>query len=202
MLFRSEEALQLLQRVTAEDEAPYQIHTMLARIHIANNDTEEALAAIRQSLLINPEQAEAYRQLTEIFQNDPENLMIWGGEQDERPLTEFANLIAHYIKGNYVEITDIFAQLSVEMRINTWASIMLAKAHLRLDENEEALTALNTVDTEQINCAVLLAELAAQYFALGETEKAVKLAEKGVGIDSTAADNFIVLYRIDRKSVV
>jgi len=197
---RREEALQLLQRATAEDEVPYQIYTMLAQIHITNDNTEAALAAIRQSLLINSEQAEAYRQLTQVFEDKPDELITWGIEQHERLLTELANLIAQYIKGEYTEITAVFAQLSEETRANAWVTIILSKAHLRLGENEESLGALNTIDTEQITCAVLLAEIATQYFALGEIEKAIKLANIGIEIDNTVADNYIVLYRIFRDT--
>ena len=197
---RSAEALQLLITATEKDDVPHQIYTMLAEIHLRNNDKQKALAAIQQSLAINPEQATAYQQLAEIFQNEPSNLIAWGREQNEQHLSELAELIANYIKGNYTVITNNFPQLAEKTRTNSWATIILAKAYLELGENEQALQVLNTINTAQITCAALLAEIATHYFALGETEKATQLAEKGIEIDNTIAANFILLYRIYKET--
>jgi len=43
----------------------------------------------------------------------------------------------------------------------------------------------------------LLAGIATQYFALGETEKAIELANIEIETDNTVADNYIVLYMIN-----
>lgn len=197
---RDDEAVALLLKAAERDDVPYGILTMLADIYIRRNDKDNALSAIGQSLLINPQQAKAYRQLMAIFQNEPDALTAWGLEQNNQLLTDVSNIITQYIKGNYIDIMGNFEQLSEEARTNAWAIILLSRAHIKLGDNESALLALNTINTEEINCAVLLAEIATMYFAMGETENAARIAKKGIETDSGIEYNYIVLYRIYRET--
>ena len=220
---RTDEAIELLLLVAEQDDVPYQIYTMLAEVHMQNNDREQALLAIRQSIMINSKQATAYRQLTEIFLDEPDSLIAWGQGQDDSFLAELTALIAQYTKGDYLDITANFTQLSDETRANTWAIIVLAKAHMRLDEDISALATIKTIDTASINCAFLLAELAKLFFVMGETEKiirqaqgmnlpdwmlralsdsstAIRLAQQGIEADDSIEENFILLYMLYRNT--
>lgn len=190
------EAIQLLEtEIKKVDD--YTLNTLLAFLYIQNGDSEKALTMLKQSLLKEPGQVEAYNLLVDLYADDLQKMIAFADEYTEENAAtgSLIKLAALCQMKDYEAMLSYYDGLSKDIKNSPKALCLAAKANLELGETKKASVFMDLIQADNINDALLLAEIAQYYLDAGDTEKARKIAMQGIAVDDTVIENYLVMYK-------
>ena len=88
-----------------------------------------------------------------------------------------------------------YQQSSQETKDNYLAKYLLAQACLQMEQKENALETLVTIPIDELNDAELISKVAEYYLDMGELDKARELALRGIELDDSLIDNYLLMFR-------
>lgn len=195
---KTAEAIAFLEKA-APDAGEYEIKALLAELYMENGQREEALAAINQSLIMEPNQSAAYQLLVELYQNKWADMLALGDryiQQDQTLTGVLYRLTALCGMGRYDHMIVEYEKLSADIKANPRIRLLAAEAYGRSDQLERAAGCIQNIKLTDIKDAGMLAEVADYYLRSGDQDSASRVALRGIDMDPGVMGNYVVIYNI------
>lgn len=194
---RVEEAISLLENALLQDKS-YLIFNWLAALYSEMGMEDQYLEAVRDSLTLQPNQWKAYELVEKHFNyawNEISSLADQYIAQGHIEIGTVLKLKALFGQGAYQELIQQYQQSSQETKDNYLAKYLLAQACLQMEQKENALETLVTIPIDELNDAELISKVAEYYLDMGELDKARELALRGIELDDSLIDNYLLMFR-------
>ncbi|MFX4261528.1 tetratricopeptide repeat protein [Pelotomaculum propionicicum] len=193
---RQNDAVALLEKAASGRPGQYRISALLAEQYIKTGSREKALAALSQSLSAEPNQAAAYKLLEEFYNGRWAELVSLGEQYilQGKPLPgTVIKLTGLYKLGKYGDMVKLYDQLAGDIKASPKVRLLAAQAYLKLGQKDQGLALGSDLKPTDIKDPALLAEIAAFYLDAGDKAAARGLALRGISLDDTVMDNYIIL---------
>jgi predicted Zn-dependent protease len=205
-LNRQKDAVVLLEKAAAGNAGQYRISSLLAEQYIKAGSKDKAIVAINQSISSEPNQAASYKLLEDLYNGRWTELNALGDQyiqQGKSMPGQIIRLTGLYKLGRYDEMIKQFNQLTGDLKASPKICLLAAQAYSKLGQKEQGISLSREVKPESIKDSALIAEIANFYLEAGDKATARSLALKGISLDDTVIDNYIVLsksYQDEDKS--
>ncbi len=194
---KAEKAVDFLEQVQTADPDNYHLASLLAKAYLAAGNRDKSLAAIIKSLSIEPDQSTAYQVLDELYSGRWVDLLTLAGqykEQNQAIIGEVFTLLGLYGSGQYKEAIQVYEQLAQDVRNHAKIGLLAAQAYLKLGDRDRALEILRAIKNTIPQDALFVSEVADLFLIAGSKDEARELANRGIGLDETVMENYVVLY--------
>jgi tetratricopeptide (TPR) repeat protein len=195
-LNRQKDAVALLEKAAEGNAGQYRISSLLAEQYIKSGSKDKAMVAINQSLSSEPNQAASYKLLEELYNGRWTELNALGDQyiqQGKSMPGQIIRLTGLYKLAKYNEMVKLYEQLSSDLKASPKISLLTAQAYSKLGQKEKGISLSKEVKPESIKDSALVAEIANFYLEAGDKATARSLALKGISLDDTVIDNYVVL---------
>lgn len=195
---RDADALTILEKAAETSTHDYQLLALLAEYYFYNNQSDKAREAIQRSLAIERNQSASYRLLAKMDRYRPERLVELGNEYLENGDSHAGQvivLLGLQEQGKFKEVLSRYQEASTELKKQPELLILVAQAYIMEDKPDMALSLLKDINTDKLQDAGILAQLAGIYLDLENYEKAREIAWQGIAKDASLAENYAIVYQ-------
>ncbi len=195
---KEKEAVALLEKALKLDKANHRLSILLAEAYREAGEEEKALAVLKETLNAEPNQGAAYRLLQELYEGRLDELLALGDQYmgQNQPVTGLIiKMMVLEAQGDYDSVIKEFEKVPLEVQRSVEAQILAVKAYLQSGRKQQGKDLLRAIQVDSIRDTVLLADIAGCYLELGDKETARRIATRGIDLDPTAVDSYVVMYR-------